>query len=294
MSQVNVHKNVFPYADYLGTQLEVTHYSSGQKEARGMILYFHGGGFVYGHREDLPDEYIQMFLSEGYEVLAFDYPLAPEISFEEILGQVKQGLDWYIDSGQTELNAQTIPYFIMGRSAGAHLALQLGHYAQTYDQKKQPKAIISFYGFFNLNLPAFQMPSRHYRSYPDVDERMLNRIVGEGCEVGKEHDDRFLIYLAGRQTGQWLEMLFNSKNQIKNYSLSKEAIKQLPPLFLTAATHDPDVPAQQSRMMNQLNDQAVLKLVRSSEHDFDRTDIEGDGRKVYDDLIQWLDALVDQ
>ena len=40
------------------------------------IVYYHGGGFLYGERGDLPEPYIDMITAAGYTLVAVDYPLA--------------------------------------------------------------------------------------------------------------------------------------------------------------------------------------------------------------------------
>lgn len=299
MIRRNVEKEVLTYGDFLGTELKVTHYFASELNeqhapTKGVILYFHGGGFIYGYREDLPTVYLQMLVENGYELLSFDYPLAPEVQFSDILTCVQRSLEWYIRKGSKELNKQGIPYVVMGRSAGGYLALQAGIYMMKEIPQHAPQAIISFYGFFNLNLPVFQMPSRYYRSYQPVSDQIVAGLTDNGCVVGQENDNRFLIYLASRQRGDWLDKLAVSKDSIQFYSLSLEDIQLLPPLFLASATRDPDVPVQQSRRLSQLHDRAVLHLVNANEHDFDRTDTENLGKEVYSHLIQWLDALVDK
>ena len=43
---------------------------------KACILYFHGGGLLYGHSEDLPRAHLKRLTSAGYPVASFEYPLA--------------------------------------------------------------------------------------------------------------------------------------------------------------------------------------------------------------------------
>ena len=56
---------------------QVTRYTDSSFPTKARILYFHGGGLLYGSREDLPMLHISRLTQAGYEILAFDYPLAP-------------------------------------------------------------------------------------------------------------------------------------------------------------------------------------------------------------------------
>ena len=42
------------------------------------VFYLHGGGLVYGERDDLPAPYVRAFADAGYTLVCADYPLAPE------------------------------------------------------------------------------------------------------------------------------------------------------------------------------------------------------------------------
>ena len=53
--------------------------------AKAAILYFHGGGLLYGDREDLPELHKELFTSAGYVIISFDYPLAPAVKIDDIL-----------------------------------------------------------------------------------------------------------------------------------------------------------------------------------------------------------------
>ena len=49
------------------------------------LFYLHGGGLLYGERDDLPTPYVNMLLSAGYTIVSADYPLAPESCYSEII-----------------------------------------------------------------------------------------------------------------------------------------------------------------------------------------------------------------
>lgn len=65
--------------------LEATFYKPTDKEMKTALLYFHGGGFVFGSRTDLPAPYIEHITSHGIGIVAVDYPLAPETKFPTLL-----------------------------------------------------------------------------------------------------------------------------------------------------------------------------------------------------------------
>ena len=61
-----------------------------------VVLYFHGGGLLCGTRDDLPLPYIRELNAQGYDLICFDYPLAPESSLAEIHEAVYGCLTWSV------------------------------------------------------------------------------------------------------------------------------------------------------------------------------------------------------
>ena len=72
-----------------------TLYRDSEVPARAVLLYFHGGGLLFGTRRDLPDFQKAAFLSAGYPILAFDYPLAPAAHLPEILASAAESIRKY-------------------------------------------------------------------------------------------------------------------------------------------------------------------------------------------------------
>ncbi|HSP47382.1 MAG TPA: alpha/beta hydrolase [Clostridiaceae bacterium] len=88
------------------------------------ILYFHGGGLMYGSRKDIDKDTLDRFLAEGYHVLSFDYRLAPESSLDQIYEDAVEGVTWFLRSAE-KLGIPSTDYVLFGRSAGAYLSLLL-------------------------------------------------------------------------------------------------------------------------------------------------------------------------
>ena len=51
---------------------------------RGDIVYLHGGGLLFGTRDDLPAYHLEQLTRAGFRVLALDYPLAPNAKLPQI------------------------------------------------------------------------------------------------------------------------------------------------------------------------------------------------------------------
>lgn len=289
----NIVEKRFLIGDYENFQINGTLYSDPTidcDETKGVIIYFHGGGFVYGNREDLPRQYIELILRDGYQILAVDYPLSPEVELTEIIDSAIASIKWFLDSNLSEY-----PYFLMGRSAGGYLALQVANSLNSKPQLKQANGLISFYGYFNLQLAAFTLPNRHYLNYKEIDLKSLKHLIKSTPITYTNNPDRFLLYISARQKGHWINLLIkdpHDKEKLKSLSLDRSEVQSLPPLFLATSTKDPDVPAQQSKLLNAWHDNAELHLIESSQHDFDRTLINDEGMSVYRLMIKWMNQLI--
>lgn len=281
------HLNLFPFQN---ENLQATFYQPTNTDLKTVLLYFHGGGFVFGSRQDLPVPYLEKLTKNGIAILAVDYPLAPETKLPAILDVTKQITKWFVDDFLPEHEIDN--YFIMGRSAGSFLALANGVY--TEELTTRPLGIISLYGYFQLNEASFGVPSRHYLQYPKVKDQVIAAQIKEEPLFEADDQNRYLVYLAARQTGDWSQLFLEKPKQKNELSIKREKIKALPPLFLSASTNDPDVPSRQSRQLANLHDQATLHLVDHGEHDFDRSQINTLGLELYNKMMAWMLDLINE
>ncbi len=89
---------------------------------KACILYFHGGGLLYGHSDDLPRTHLERLTSAGYPVASFEYPLAPAADLRMILSSVTYSINHYLCHPEQYVSHK-LPYVLFGRSAGAYLCL---------------------------------------------------------------------------------------------------------------------------------------------------------------------------
>ena len=126
-----------------------TVYTDSDTPVKAAIIYFHGGGLLYGRRKDLPRPHLNTLTQAGYAIIAFDYPLAPAAKLEMIMNDVESSIQYYIDHSDELIESpksseESLPYFLWGRSAGAYLCL-IAAAKGTYTQA--PAGILSYYGY---------------------------------------------------------------------------------------------------------------------------------------------------
>lgn len=256
---------------------------------KGMILYFHGGGFVYGSKYDLPNHHIDIMTKAGYSIMALDYRLAPEASFNLILEDVLDGIEYFIENKDI-LGFSDVPYFLWGRSAGAYLALL----ASTYDLTLSPKGIISYYGYGFTVPDWYKTSSIDYLKYPMVTRNQVDNIIKDEFISSGNIQERYPLYLYGRQTGQWISMVFQDclHSFSTKYVLGTHNIKStFPPTFIGHSFKDLDVPFLESMELSKLIPDTRVFTCSAEDHDFDRHENSIHSKNLLNQTIEFLDLL---
>jgi acetyl esterase/lipase len=94
-------------------------------DARGdgpTIVWFHGGGFVSGRREDIAN-YLKILAGRGFTVVNVDYTIAPEAKYPTPIRQAHKALAYLTaNAARHKINAARL--VLAGDSAGAQIAAQ--------------------------------------------------------------------------------------------------------------------------------------------------------------------------
>lgn len=258
--------------------IEATIYTS-NKISKEPIIYLHGGGLVFGQRDDLPEAYLTLLTDAGHPVITLDYLLAPEVKLPLILKTLKETLESVIS--QLPEWGFSSDYHLMGRSAGGYLAYLLAK------EGFKPQNMILFYSYYTLEVPNFRQPSPAYLKFPRVAPMDLEALIESQPIVSGEMGKRYPIYLSGRQFGNWLPRLLPSLRDIPMYSLTGEDLQQLPPAILIHSTDDSDIPYDLSVNATKFIPQNQLVTIIGNEHDFDRQ-VSDETLAVYQQVIDFI------
>lgn len=271
-----------------GIQLDADYYPALENRKETAVLYFHGGGLMYGMRQDLPALYRQMFTDAGYDFLAFDYPLAPESSLADIHSAAEECVRWFLNDFQSARGGAPSRYLLFGRSAGAYLVLLLANRLRAAGLPA-PERLVCFYGYCRFDEPEFNRPSPFYQRYPQIDPDTVRQRVGSAPVTSGPIEKRFSLYVCARQTGNWPLWLAAEESERARYSLTDRELALLPPAFLTASSSDGDVPFRLSKQMARLIPGSLFHPVYYLEHDFDRDTGKKEGREAYQRCLRWLE-----
>ena len=256
-----IEKKIIP-VPCAGYKKSATLYVEPGRPLRAAVLYYHGGALIYGEREDLPQYHIDRLCGDGCAVLAMDYPLSPNVSAGQILDDVRVGIEWYI-AERTRLLSRALPFFLLGRSAGAYLCLM----TLTGELSEAPAGILSYYGYGLLCGGWYDTPSRFYLRYPAVPPACLGLAGGEAC-AERELGRFFALYVYLRQTGKWGEFL-RGGSRAPNPSLRELPPARVCPILLAHSRLGPDVPFEEFTALTRLFPDSVQYTVSLPKHDFD-------------------------
>lgn len=176
-----------------------------------VILFFHGGGFVYGGIGQ-SDSTCRLIASKtGCNVVSIDYPLSPENRFPAAMETCYAALEWVYDNAES-FGSNPDKIILAGDSAGGNLAASLAQ--MTRDRKGPPVAAqLLFYPWLNPSC---------------VDTASYNK-YGRG-------------YLLDREDILWFREQYTEKSaELTNPYVSPylaENLKDLPPLIMVTAQFD--------------------------------------------------------
>lgn len=271
----------------LGYDLGVDVVSEVEKPSPTWVFYLHGGGMLYGTRDDLPARHADALVHAGATLWCPDYPLAPETPLPTTSRVIDALWDYFCAEAQAAGASKLVAF---GRSAGAYLVFALAKRLHARGLR-EPDGVASFYGYSDLNDPELSGPSKYYLSFPLVGERVARALVREKPPVSESISARFALYVHARQTGTWQKLLGLDREAASELSLSDNDIAVLPPLFLAASTGDKDVPYSCTKHLQLTAQSAQLYTAYYLEHDFDRDERRSEGGEAYRRMTAWMDSL---
>lgn len=259
-------------------------------EQTPVLIYIHGGGLIFGSRQQLPTERVDIYKQAGFSVISIDYRLAPETKLPAIAADIQDALHWVRTEASRLYDFNTDKIALVGNSAGGYLSLLMG------TMNERPDAIVSFYGYGDILGAWYAEPSEFYRRRPivrlDEVEKLLHK--GEVTEGGRE---RFDYYLWCRQHGTWVESVTGLNRDkdvelLRMYNPIDNIMPGFPPTLLLHGDEDTDVPYEQSVMMHgalrEAGVQAELVTMKGAGHGFDRNMQAPGVRQAYEKTVAFL------
>lgn len=261
-------------------------YENTEITPKACILYFHGGGLLYGNAEDLPSLHLQQLTDAGYPVISFEYPLAPAAKLDVIAESVTDSINHYVKNRESYTNGN-LPYILFGRSAGAYLCLIAAAHGKL---EEKPAGILSYYGYGFLCDRWFEEPSRHYCGLPSVSASCLDAVPQE-IHTSGDLDTHYSVYVYARQSGNWKSLIYEGREKFFYLDYSLRTCDTLPcPLFAAHSTNDPDVPY--AEFLSLCEKYKPTRFISAGNvHDFDRDEAFPDTVKLLSETISFLNDV---
>jgi acetyl esterase/lipase len=227
-------KIVFIYKTVEGHEIKANIFLPTIKEKHPVLVYFHGGGFIFGNRDqglDIPLK--EKLLANNYAVVSADYRLAPETKLDEILKDVSDIIKWIKLNGEQKFNIDVNKIVAAGGSAGGYLALSTG-----FSKISAPNAIIGIStptGFSTANI---QMGDLSILNQPGPYDIVKDSIVSYG-----DYDSRMVLwrFLAGNRLGLYEIFGFDPAKEpekLNKYTLTNNVKTDFPPTLIIQAKND--------------------------------------------------------
>jgi acetyl esterase/lipase len=265
-------KKTVIYKEEINFSIKADFYGTNQENAP-VIIYIHGGGLIWGTREEISEDMIKHYINNGFSLFSIDYRLAPATKLPEILKDIEDAILWIQSEGPKQFSIDPKKIAVVGSSAGGYLALSTG----TFTHK--PLAIVSFYGYGDLIGSWATSPSKYYCQKDIVSKELAYKLITNQIITEASVEERFLFYVYARQNGVWIEEItgvnpLNNKEDLYPFCPNRNITKEFPPTLLLHGTKDTDVPYEQSVFMRApLIKQSVdvrLITIPNGEHVFDK------------------------
>lgn len=109
-----------PYAQPGDERQTLDVYSPAEGTGHPVVVWIHGGGWRRGDKRNVQHK-PQAFVDQGYVFVSVNYRFVPQVTVKEMAGDVAKAIAWVVGhAGDYGGDGRKI--FVMGHSAGAHLA----------------------------------------------------------------------------------------------------------------------------------------------------------------------------
>lgn len=259
-----------------------------------VIIYIHGGALIFGTRNWLSQEQVELYLNAGFSVVSIDYRLAPETKFELIIEDIQDAITWVRTTATEWYDFDANRIVLIGSSAGAYLSLLIG------SMNIKPKAIVSFYGYGDILGEWYAEPSNYYCQRPIINETEARQYVNRS-EISDGPWERFYFYLYCRQYGLWVEEVtrldrVHQADKLVKYNPIDNISIEYPPTLFLHGDKDTDVPFEQSVIMYErlcgIGVQCELITIQDGDHGFDHNFNDSQVQNAFKKILKFLEAYV--
>ncbi len=213
------------------------------KVKKPILLYFHGGGFIFGTSEQYDFLFYRLAIDAQITIVSVDYRLAPEHPFPAALHDGYAALKW-IKANSNLLGGDANKIMVGGSSAGGTIALSLSHYSRDLGDN-----CIQFL----------------YILYPPTDNRLTSNSMRKLAHAPMQTQES--------ARWMWRHYLGNTRGRSLHYAvpLRETNFKDLPPTHLVVCELDPfiDEGLAYAKRLSENNVEVHVQQIQGAVHAFD-------------------------
>ncbi len=146
-----------------------------------ILVWIHGGGWRRGDKANVSLK-PQAFIGKGYVLVSVNYRLAPQVRYKEQGGDIARAIRWVHDHAK-QYRGSPDRIFVMGHSAGAHLAALVATDDRYLKAEGLPLSTIK--GTILLDGAGYNIPNR-FEAAPPAARRMAEGVFGRDQETQKD------------------------------------------------------------------------------------------------------------
>jgi acetyl esterase/lipase len=253
-------KHSIVYKTIEGLDIAFDLYLPPNAKAVPILLWFHGGGLLQGHREKVAPHMLESVNKHNHALISADYRLAPQVGVQDILADINDciafirspdglaaNLKGIADSGVLD----TTRLAVSGSSAGGYLALLAGLYVEP-----KPQVILPIYPitdplgtFFTTSQPGSSQKGNVDATVQPYLDRNAAAVANN--DPGSSRGNMYSYMLSHANLAELLH--FDTKEDPQHNSSNDKlrvarqiAKHRLPPAYIVHGTADLDVGVEQA------------------------------------------------
>ena len=219
----------FIYKSVDGHDIRATIYLPEPQGAYPVLIYFHGGSFTFGNREQGLEQVLkEKLLANNIAIVSADYRLAPETKLGDIMQDARDMVTWIKANGQVQFNVNPNRIVVGGGSAGGYLALSTG-----FDPESAPAAIVSISSPTGFSTKGIQTG----------DLNLLKIIKKDSIVSYGDYSTRMDLWRYLAKNGLALYAIFGfdpvkEPQKLTRYTLTNNIKDSYPPILIIHAKND--------------------------------------------------------
>ena len=175
-----VHRDL-AYAEPKNERQTLDVYAPAEGKVHPVVVWIHGGGWKRGDKAGLQKK-PQAFTEHGYIFVSINYRFLPQVTIQEMTGDIARAIRW-IHEHAGEYGGDPNSIFVMGHSAGAHLAALVC----TDDRylKAQGLSLSLIKGCVPIDVSMYDIPKR-LKDGGTVPESTIKELFGDTEQSQRE------------------------------------------------------------------------------------------------------------